>query len=208
MRCTDHLAVDLDGDGSLQQFQADDHAQGAFFTDQGALETGQRAVLDADRLADTNNGPGLRGEAGGQDGPDGDDFIFGDRGRKVSEAHDGGDARGDEHGKAALVIEAAEYIAGEQRKLHGFGSIGPAAPGTVKREKVLESPVAKGLGHGLFVPGPDGEGKPTVLLGYSFGQGYRSVSPIRPIERLGVPNDKYSNILAYKANTRKSVFCT
>jgi hypothetical protein len=107
------------------------------------VESGERAALDADRLTDVDDGPGLRGEAGGDDGLDSGDLIFGDGCRYVCKADDGRDARGAKDREAELIIEAAEYVSWEKRKLHGLNPIRPAAASTIEREKIFESSIAK-----------------------------------------------------------------
>ena len=117
---TQDVAIDLDGDGAAEQLDADDDAQGIFFAEEDALETGERAALDADGLADADERPGLGRQAGSQDGLDIVDFGLRDGNGVAAEANDGGDAGGDEHGQAAVVIEAAEHKSGEQAAPRGI----------------------------------------------------------------------------------------
>jgi hypothetical protein len=118
-----------------------DDAQGIFFAEEDALETGERAALDADGLADADERPGLGRQAGSQDGLDIVDFGLRDGNGVAAEANDGGDAGGDEHGQAAVVIETAEHKSGEQA----------APPGTDWH--ILFQPAAtKRPGHRLLLP--------------------------------------------------------
>jgi len=67
----DAIAVDLGGDGTLEQIEGDDDAKGAFFgADDETLDAGEGAAVDADALAGTEVRPrheeGLSGDEGSE----------------------------------------------------------------------------------------------------------------------------------------------
>lgn len=83
--------------------------------DQEAFQAGERAVLDANEVAEPEVGPGLGGESRLDDGLDGGDLGVIHRDRVAANADDTDHAGGGQDRDAPIAgIEAAEDVAGEE----------------------------------------------------------------------------------------------
>src|ERR1035437_9631924 len=69
------LAVDFDGDGTLQQADGDDQAVNLVGVGDDTFQPCQRAALDVYLRSDAEGGPRLRCKAGTKDDPNGLDFV-------------------------------------------------------------------------------------------------------------------------------------
>src|ERR1019366_8145287 len=127
------LAVDFDGDGTLQQADGDDEAVDLVRVGDDAFQPGQGAALDVHLRSDAEKRPRLRGKARAKDGANGLDLfeVKGDGDFAGTDDPDDAGRGGD--GQAMVHVELAERIAGEEREFEFFGAVGPPPAGTVER---------------------------------------------------------------------------
>ncbi len=105
--------IDFDRDGALEHFDGDDHAPLRFLLHEDAFDVLERAVGDANALTCAEEGAGLGGDAGIENGMDGFDFAIGDRRGLIAEADDGNHAWRRHDGQAILGVKTAEYVPGK-----------------------------------------------------------------------------------------------
>jgi len=77
---SEEVAIDLDGDRALQDFDIHDDAPVVVFANQRARYALEASMFDSDALSDSQIGPGPGAGAGIEDGADGVDFgiVHGD----------------------------------------------------------------------------------------------------------------------------------
>jgi len=132
------VAVDFDGDGTLEQ--VDGNYEAIYFVGIGddAFQAGEGAVLDIDLGTDFEEGPRAGGEAGTKDGANGLDLVLIDGEGGFAGADDTDDAGGGEDGQeAAGDVETAEEIAGEEREIEFLEAVRPAAAGAIEGKELL-----------------------------------------------------------------------
>jgi hypothetical protein len=156
----DRVAVEGDGDGALEQFQAHDDVIGVFDAEQEAGESGEGPVVDIDALAFAEEFHGLEAALGVEDALDGFDFGVGDGGGRAGEADEALNAGEGDDARGAVKVGVEEDIAGEEGKVEGLGAVGPAAPGGVERKKFPDSAEAQGVSDGFFGLRGDAESVP------------------------------------------------
>ena len=158
--CCDGIAVESDGDRTLEEFDGDDETVVVLDADDTAVQTGKRAGMDANRLALAQQGEGAEAAAGIEDAFESLDFGGRDGLGAVAEAHEAdcaGDGNNFERGGRG---EAAEEVAGEERAVDGFDAVGPAAVVGVKGEEGFDAVGAQNAVDGLFGVRFDSEGEP------------------------------------------------
>jgi hypothetical protein len=161
----DPFAIDFDGDGTLQEGDGCDEAEGFFDFHDYAFGAGEGAVVDADAAADGKSEPGLDTEGGAEHGLDGGDFGIGDGSRPGAEADDPSDAGGLEDGEAMDGVEAAEDVTGEEGEIELLDAVRPAAAGVDEREELLIALTAESGGCKTLEFGTDPDGIPRVSFG-------------------------------------------
>jgi hypothetical protein len=156
----DHVAVDLDGDGTVQGFDGDHHAPGLFVAENDTAKSGEGAVFDGDVLSDTEEGPVGKRAAGGDESANGGDFGVVDGDVGFAESDDGLDAGGVEDAEAFGAGKPAEDVAGEQNGVQLFDSVRPAMANAMQRNVFLESLRAEVQRSGSFMLGTYAKGEP------------------------------------------------
>src|SRR5580658_6696070 len=86
------VAIDLDGDGTLQQADGNYETVDFIRISDDTFETREGTVLDVDLRAYGEVGPRPRGEARTNNGSDGLDFLFVNRNRDLAGTKDADDA--------------------------------------------------------------------------------------------------------------------
>src|ERR1035441_9868733 len=115
---TSPLAVDLDGDGTLQEADGDDEAVNLVGIGDDPFQPCQRAALYVYPRSDAEEGPRLGGEPGAKDGANGLDFLDVHGDGKLAGTDDTDDGGRGEDGQAIVHVKLAEQIAGEEREFH------------------------------------------------------------------------------------------
>src|ERR1017187_3569689 len=158
------LAVDFDGDGTLQQADGDDEAVDLVRVGDDALQPYQGAALDVDLGSDAETGPRLRGKAGTKDGANGFDLFEVNGDGDLAGTDDTDDAGRGEDGQAIAHVKLAEQITGEERELEFFGAVGPPPAGAIERKELLVAFAAQGGGGEASESGLDPQGVPRQLV--------------------------------------------
>ncbi len=144
--------VDIDCNGALQQGDGEDEAGIAFEVGDDTFGTAERAVDEADSLAGAEVGPRLGGEAGAGDRLESGDFVVLDGDERLTHGDDEDDAGDGEDGKAAVDVEVAEDVAGEEGEVGFDEDSGGGAPGAaVARNKRRIAFSGESGSDGLFV---------------------------------------------------------
>src|ERR1035437_10359005 len=117
------LAVDFDGDGTLQQADGDDEAVYLVRVGDDAFQPGQGAALDVYLRSDADGGPRLRCKPRAKDDPNGLDLFEVNGDGDLAGTDDTNDAGRGEDGQAIVHIELAERITGEEREFEFFGAV-------------------------------------------------------------------------------------
>jgi len=183
---TDPIAVYFDGDGALQKAYGNDQAVALLDLNENALEAFKRAVVDANDVSDFDEGPGLGGQAGLDDGVDGVDFAVIDRDRNSGDANDVDQGRSSEDVEPVVGIEAAEDIAGKERQIGLLGTVQPAAARAGKGQEFLIALVVENGCGDLLAARFDAQGRPArvgTLLGLDQSRHERSETAQNQLER-------------------------
>lgn len=146
-------AIDLDCNRALEKGHRNHEAVSASELDQYSFQAGKRALLEPDEVADPQERPRKRRKPGSYDSTDGLDLGVAHRNRSPSYADDVLDARRRQDGKATKGVKATEQISREKREMHVLEAVGPAAPGSVKRQEFRVSLAAQQACHMLFTTG-------------------------------------------------------
>src|SRR5664280_2385539 len=141
------LAVDFDGDGTLQQADGDYQAINLVRVANNAFHACQRAALDVHLGADAEEGPGLHYQPGTKARPDGLDLfvVNGDGGLAGADDTDHA-GRGQDGHQAITHVKPAEQIAGEEWEIQFLDPVGPPPPGAIERQKFFIALAAQGGG--------------------------------------------------------------
>ena len=160
------LAVDFNGDGTLQEADGDDEAVNLVGIGDDPFEPCQRAALDVYLRSDGETRPGLRRKAGTKDRPNGLNLIEVNGDGGLAGTDDTDDAgRGEDGHEAIADVEPAEQIAGEERELYFFDPVGPPPPGAIERKELLVALAAQGGGGDACQSGLDSKSVPRQLAG-------------------------------------------
>jgi hypothetical protein len=117
-------AVELDGNGALQELHWNDKAPVSLLLHHYALNSLHRAVRNADSLAFVQEGMRGSGKAGSKDGANCLNFFVRDWRGVMAESNDGDYAGRGENGQTVPVVEPAENIAGEKGKINSNEAVG------------------------------------------------------------------------------------
>src|ERR1035441_7089166 len=158
------LAVDFDGDGTLQQADGDDEAVNLVRIGDDAFQPGQGAALDVHLRSDAEKRPRLRGKARAKDGANGLDLFEVNGDGDLAGTDDTDDAGRGEDGQAMVHVELAERIAGEEREFEFFGTVGPLPAGAIERKELLVAFAAQCGGGEASQSGLDPQGVPRQLV--------------------------------------------
>jgi len=131
---TNPLAVDFDGDGTLQQADGDYEAINLVRAGDRAFHACQGAALDVHSGADTEKRPRPRRKPRTKDNPDGLDLFIVNWDRGFAEAHDAYHAGGSQNGQAVAHIKSTEQITWEKREIELFHPVGPTTPTATQRQ--------------------------------------------------------------------------
>src|ERR1035437_3949141 len=104
------LAVDFNGDGTLQQADGDDEAVNLVGVGDDTFQPYQRAALDVHLRADAERGPRLGGKAGTKDGTNCLDLIEVNGGGGLAGTDDTDHAGRGQDGQAIAHVKLAEQI--------------------------------------------------------------------------------------------------
>src|ERR1035438_10400228 len=104
------LAIDFDGDGTLQQADGDYQAINLVRVGDDAFHACQGAALDVHLGADTEKRPRLRSKPRTKDRSNGLDFFVVDRDGGLAGANDAYHAGGSQNGQAVAHIKSTEHI--------------------------------------------------------------------------------------------------
>ena len=132
------VAIDLDGDGALEEADGQDEAVLTVAADEESGESGEGADIDADLVTCLEIGPGLSGGAGVDGELDGVDFGVANRRGDAcgsDEGEDSGRLEDLESLRAVIEIETAEEVAREERGIDLLNTIGVAAGSRKRREE-------------------------------------------------------------------------
>jgi hypothetical protein len=159
----DGIAVEGDGDRTLEEFDGDDETLVVLDAEDAAIQAGEGAGVDANGLAFAQECEWAEAAAGIEDAFEGLDFGNWDGFGAVAEA-DEADCSGDgddfERGGGG---EAAEEVAGEEWAVDGFNAVGPAAVVGIEGEERFDSVGAQNAGDGLFGVRFDAESEPFLV---------------------------------------------
>src|ERR1035437_8981696 len=160
------LAVDFDGDGTLEEADGDDQAVNLVGVGDDALQTRQRAALDVYLRSDAEGGPRLRCKPRAQDDPNCLDLVEVNGGGGLAGTDDADHAgRGEDGHEAIADVEPVEQIAGEERELYFFDPVGPPPPGAIERKELFVALAAQGGGGEACQSGLDSKSVPRQLAG-------------------------------------------
>src|ERR1039458_7847763 len=115
---TSPLAVDFNGDGTLQEADGDDEAVNLVGIGDDSFQPCQRTALYVYLRSDAEEGPRLGGEPGPEDGANGLDFLDVHGDGKLAGTDDTDDAGRGEDGQVIVHVKLAEQVAGEEREFH------------------------------------------------------------------------------------------
>jgi hypothetical protein len=131
------LAVDFDGDGTLEEADGDDQAVNLVGVGDDAFQTRQRAALDVHLRSDAEGGPRLRCKAGTKDGTNGLDLVEVNGDGDLPGTDDTDDAGRGQDGQAIAHVKLAEQIAREEREFQFFDPVGPPPAGAIERKELF-----------------------------------------------------------------------
>src|ERR1035437_1934189 len=154
------LAVDFDGDGTLEEADGGDQAVNLVRVGDDTFQPRQRAALDVYLRSDGETRPGLRRKAGTKDRPNGLNLIEVNGNGDLADTDDADHAGRGQDGQAIAHVELAEQIAREEREFEFFGAVGPPPAGAIKRKELFVALAAQGGGGEACQPGLDAEGVP------------------------------------------------
>src|ERR1035437_9073713 len=137
------LAVDLDGDGTLQQVDGKDEAINLVRVGDAAFQAGEGAALNVHLGADLEKRPRLRYKPGTKDGPNGLNLFVADGDGGLAGADDADHAGGRQNGQAVEHIKSTEQITWEKRAIELFHPVGPTTPRAIQRQVRLVSLAAQ-----------------------------------------------------------------
>src|ERR1017187_833345 len=158
------VAVDFDGDGTLQQADGDDEAVNLVRIGDDAFQPRQGAALDVHLRSDAEKRPRLRCKARAKDGANGLDLFEVNGDGDLAGTDDTDDAGRGEDGQAMVHVELAERIAGEEREFEFFGTVGPLPAGAIERKELLVAFAAQCAGGEASQSGLDPQGVPRQLV--------------------------------------------
>lgn len=130
------IAVDFDGNGTLKQIYRENQAVTALYLNQNAFEILEGALVQPELFANAQERVRETGKAGTNHSLDTFDFVIGDGNGFFMNSDELYDTRGNQDGKAAERIEAAENITRKKRALHFLGPVGPTAFHFIYGQKV------------------------------------------------------------------------
>ena len=119
-----------------------------------SFKSTQRAGDDLNSLAGAQETPGLRVQAGADNGLKRRHLAIVDWRGGPTHAHHVNYTRRGENGKPRTCLKATEYIAGEEGKLNFFDTIRPRPPAPVQRQERFVSLVAECFGDPPFALRP------------------------------------------------------
>jgi hypothetical protein len=167
----DAIAVDLGGDGTLEQIEGDDDAKRAFFgADDETLDAGEGAAVDADALAGTEVRPRHEEGLSGDEGSEIVNLTDSDGGWGVADADNLADAGHCQYTDAFGEGKAAKEIAGEEGLVQYLDAVGPSALDAAERQPGLEATARQFFGGEEFPASGCADGIPT---------GHRATTPER-----------------------------
>src|ERR1017187_410428 len=128
------LAIDFDGDGTLQQADRDYQAINLVRVGDDAFQACQGAALDVHLGADAEKRPRLRYKPGTKDVPNGLDLFVVNWNGSLAGADDAYHAGGRQNGQAVEHIKSTEQITREKREIELFHPVGPTTPTAIQRQ--------------------------------------------------------------------------
>jgi hypothetical protein len=158
----DAIAVDLGGDGALEQVHGYDDAKRAFpGADDEAFDTGQGAAIDAHFLAGLEVGPGHEQGMGGDQSAKIVNLIGSDGGGGGADADDLADAGSLQHADAIGQPKAAKEISGKERLVYYLDAVGPAVFDAAEGQVSLDAAAGEFVRRQNFPTSGGSDGIPT-----------------------------------------------
>jgi hypothetical protein len=130
---TNRITVDFCCDGTLQQTDLDNQAALSFDIQHCPVNSGQRTMLDRDRLSDFKKGPWFARQARFEHRSQRVNLVLMNWGRSLAEAHNPDYTWRREYRQPPGRVELAEHIARKHWRLDDLSPIRPDASACAER---------------------------------------------------------------------------